>query len=139
MCAQVLPALESIRGNEVVFENGKSHPFGTIVFCTGFERSTNKWLKVGNFIKPAESYLTIYESVSIKRWKYCMCLRALTNYSCFDQGDDYLLNEDGIPKPSYPNHWKGKDGLYCIGLSRRGLYGASADAQNVVNDIKALI
>lgn len=123
----------------MVFENGKSHPFDTIVFCTGFERSTNKWLKVGSFIKPAESYLTIYESVSIKRWEYCMCLRALTNYSCFDQGDDYLLNEDGIPKPSYPNHWKGKDGLYCIGLSRRGLYGASADAQNVVNDIKALI
>ncbi|CAK7348235.1 unnamed protein product [Dovyalis caffra] len=96
---QVLPALESIRGNEVAFENGKSYPFDTILFCTGFKRSTNKWLK----------------------------------------GDDCLLNEDGIPKPGYPNHWKGKNGLYCIGLSRRGLYGASADAQNAVNDIKALM
>ncbi|XWS76492.1 hypothetical protein CRYUN_Cryun01aG0181100 [Craigia yunnanensis] len=96
---QVLPAISSIRGNEVVFENGKTHPFDIIVFCTGFKRSTNIWLK----------------------------------------GDDYLLNDDGIPKPSFPNHWKGKNGLYCVGLSRRGLYGASADAHNIANDINSLL
>ncbi|XP_021660541.2 probable indole-3-pyruvate monooxygenase YUCCA10 [Hevea brasiliensis] len=96
---QVLPAIQNIRGNEVLFENGRSHSFDAIIFCTGFKRSTNKWLK----------------------------------------GDDYLLNEDGIPKPRYPNHWKGKKGLYCIGLSRRGLYGASADAQNTSDDIKSLV
>ncbi|RVX20977.1 putative indole-3-pyruvate monooxygenase YUCCA10 [Vitis vinifera] len=42
---QVLPALTSIRGSEVVFKNGESHPFDVIVFATGFKRSTNKWLK----------------------------------------------------------------------------------------------
>ncbi|KAE8672254.1 putative indole-3-pyruvate monooxygenase YUCCA10 [Hibiscus syriacus] len=93
---QVLPAISSIRGDEVVFDNGKAHAFDTIVFCTGFKRSTHLWLK----------------------------------------GDDYLLNGDGIPKPSFPNHWKGNNGLYCVGLSRRGLYGASSDAQNIANDIK---
>ncbi|GLU03427.1 hypothetical protein SLE2022_206290 [Rubroshorea leprosula] len=41
---QVLPAISSLRGNEVSFENGKTHPFDKIVFCTGFKRSTNKWL-----------------------------------------------------------------------------------------------
>ncbi|KAL5791722.1 hypothetical protein ACOSP7_000316 [Xanthoceras sorbifolium] len=96
---QVLPAIESIGGKEVVFKNGKSYPFDTIIFCTGFKRSTNKWLK----------------------------------------GDDDLLNEDGIPKQSFPNHWKGKKGLYCVGLSRRGLYGASADAQNIANHIKSFL
>ncbi|KAH7578418.1 hypothetical protein JRO89_XS01G0379400 [Xanthoceras sorbifolium] len=55
------------------------------------------------------------------------------------QGDDDLLNEDGIPKQSFPNHWKGKKGLYCVGLSRRGLYGASADAQNIANHIKSFL
>ncbi|KAB5561284.1 hypothetical protein DKX38_006241 [Salix brachista] len=30
---QVLPALESIRGEEVVFENGKSHPFDAIFWA----------------------------------------------------------------------------------------------------------
>ena len=30
------------------------------------------------------------------------------------------MSDDGLPKPIYPNHWKGKNGLYCVGLSRRG-------------------
>ncbi|KAH7850138.1 hypothetical protein Vadar_028433 [Vaccinium darrowii] len=94
---KVLPAVASIRGDEVEFVNGNSHPFDAIIFATGFKRSTNKWLK----------------------------------------GDNYLLNEDGIPKPKYPDHWKGENGLYCAGLSRRGLYGAGMDAQNIANDIKS--
>ncbi|KAL9435759.1 hypothetical protein AB3S75_021930 [Citrus x aurantiifolia] len=96
---QVLPGIESIRGNEVVFENGHSHHFDSIVFCTGFKRSTNVWLK----------------------------------------GDDSMLNDDGIPKQSYPNHWKGKNGLYCVGLSRKGLYGAAADAQNIADHINSIL
>ncbi|KAK3041447.1 hypothetical protein RJ639_000424 [Escallonia herrerae] len=96
---QVLPSITSIRGNDLVFENGKSHPFDTLVFATGFKRSTNKWL----------------------------------------QGDDYLLNDDGLPKPSFPDHWKGKNGLYCAGLARRGLYGAAMDAQKLADDIKNLL
>nr|UYI36716.1 putative YUC protein [Turnera joelii] len=43
---QVLPAIGSIRGKEVLFQNGKSFPFDAIIFCTGFKRLTNKWLKV---------------------------------------------------------------------------------------------
>ncbi|KAK8532566.1 hypothetical protein V6N13_131885 [Hibiscus sabdariffa] len=95
---QVLPGVSSIRGNEVVFENGNTHAFDTIVFCTGFKRATSVWLK----------------------------------------GDDYLLKEDGIAKQSFPNHWKGRNGLYCVGLARRGLNGAGFDAQNVAADIKSL-
>ncbi|KAL2345368.1 hypothetical protein Fmac_006653 [Flemingia macrophylla] len=95
---KVLPTeIESVRGKDVLFKNGEMHPFDTIVFCTGFKRSTNKWLK----------------------------------------GDDYLLNDDGLPKPSYPTHWKGNNGLYCVGLSRRGLYGAAADAENIANDVSS--
>ncbi|KAM3735443.1 hypothetical protein ACB098_10G088400 [Castanea mollissima] len=97
---QVLPAeILQIKGNDILFENGKLHPFDDIVFCTGFKRSTNLWLK----------------------------------------GDEYLLSEDGLPKPIYPNHWKGKNGLYCVGLSRRGLYGSNVDSQNVANDIKFIM
>ncbi|ESW35047.1 hypothetical protein PHAVU_001G202100 [Phaseolus vulgaris] len=87
--------IESVRGKDVLFKSGELHTFDSIVFCTGFKRSTTKWLK----------------------------------------GDDYLLNDDGLPKPSYPIHWKGNNGLYCVGLSRRGLYGAAADAENIANDI----
>ncbi|GLT28564.1 hypothetical protein SLA2020_034870 [Shorea laevis] len=97
---QVLPAISSLRGNEVSFENGKTHPFDTIVFCTGFKRSTNKWLK---------------------------------------RGGDYLLHEEGFAKNSFPNLWKGKNGLNCAGLSRRGFRGASFDAQHIAHDIKSLL
>ncbi|KAL8548522.1 hypothetical protein ACS0TY_007720 [Phlomoides rotata] len=94
---QVLPGILSVKGNTVLFENGKEFPFDVIVFATGFKRSTNQWLK----------------------------------------GDDYLLGENGLPKPSFPNHWKGKNGLYCVGLARRGLYGSAMDAENIARDIKA--
>ncbi|CAI9108013.1 OLC1v1007521C1 [Oldenlandia corymbosa var. corymbosa] len=43
---QVLPAVESVRGNEVVFKDGKSYQFDSIIFATGFKRSTNNWLQV---------------------------------------------------------------------------------------------
>lgn len=55
------------------------------------------------------------------------------------QGDDYLLGEDGLPKPSFPNHWKGENGLYCAGLARRGLYGAAMDAENIAQDINKIL
>lgn len=53
--------------------------------------------------------------------------------------DDYLLYEEGCPRPSFPKHWKGKNGIYCAGLARKGLYGAFFDAQDISNDIKALL
>ncbi|PNY00119.1 flavin-binding monooxygenase-like protein, partial [Trifolium pratense] len=51
-------------------------------------------------------------------------------------GGDDLLNEDGFAKGGL---WKGKNGLYCVGLSRRGFYGANLEAQNVANDIASLV
>jgi indole-3-pyruvate monooxygenase len=33
------------------------------------------------------------------------------------------------------NEWKGKNGLYAVGFSRRGLLGVSTDAIKVADDI----
>ncbi|KAK1300176.1 putative indole-3-pyruvate monooxygenase YUCCA10 [Acorus calamus] len=93
---QVLPEIKEIRGSEVVFSDGKSHPFDAIVFSTGYKSTANYWLK----------------------------------------DDENLLNKEGFPKERFPNHWKGKNGLYFAGLGRRGLEGVSMDAQNIANDIK---
>ncbi|GER24780.1 monooxygenase [Striga asiatica] len=92
---QVLPGISYIKGNKVLFENGKEDIFDAIVMATGFKRSTKQWLK-----------------------------------------DCYLLNDDGLPRNSYPNHWKGINGLYCAGLAHRGLPGAGIDAQKIAHDIK---
>jgi indole-3-pyruvate monooxygenase len=50
-----------------------------------------------------------------------------------------MLNNDGLPKREFPNHWKGANGLYCAGLARRGLAGIAIDAKNIANDIKSSI
>ncbi|KAJ4949764.1 hypothetical protein NE237_000118 [Protea cynaroides] len=50
--------------------------------------------------------------------------------------DDDLLNDDGMPRKPFPGHWKGTNGLYCVGFSRRALPGISKDAQNIAKDIE---
>ncbi|XP_027336823.1 probable indole-3-pyruvate monooxygenase YUCCA10 [Abrus precatorius] len=47
----------------------------------------------------------------------------------------YVLNDVGMPKNHFPNHWKGDRGLYCAGLSRRGLFGVKMDAEAIADDI----
>ncbi|XP_012571991.1 probable indole-3-pyruvate monooxygenase YUCCA10 [Cicer arietinum] len=47
----------------------------------------------------------------------------------------YALNDKGMPKNGYPNHWKGENGLYCAGLARRGLWGVKVDAEAIAEDI----
>lgn len=54
---------------------------------------------------------------------------------CSMQEDDSLFNEDGMPKKMRPNHWKGDNGLYCVGFSSNGLFGISNDAKNITKDI----
>ncbi|RLM70191.1 putative indole-3-pyruvate monooxygenase YUCCA10 [Panicum miliaceum] len=46
-----------------------------------------------------------------------------------------MLNNAGLPKKDFPDHWKGANGLYCAGLARRGLAGIAIDAKNIANDI----
>ncbi|KAM1042156.1 hypothetical protein ACFX2I_031200 [Malus domestica] len=69
----------------------------------------------------------------------CTGFKSSTNL--WIKGDDYLLQDDGIPKPSSPDlwEWKGKNGLYCVGLSGRGFNGSKMDAQNIANDIKSFL
>ncbi|KAJ0973130.1 hypothetical protein J5N97_021089 [Dioscorea zingiberensis] len=50
--------------------------------------------------------------------------------------NEELLNDEGFPKQSYPNHWKASNGVYCVGLARRGLPGVSSDAENIAKDIR---
>ncbi|KAK3043676.1 hypothetical protein RJ639_000092 [Escallonia herrerae] len=53
--------------------------------------------------------------------------------------DGGLFNEDGMPKKSTPNHWKGENGIYCAGFSRAGLLGISNDAKNIANDVYRIL
>ncbi|GAB2298552.1 Probable indole-3-pyruvate monooxygenase YUCCA5 [Dionaea muscipula] len=46
-----------------------------------------------------------------------------------------FFDENGFPKATFPNGWKGNSGLYAVGFTRRGLAGASFDAIKVAQDI----
>lgn len=46
-----------------------------------------------------------------------------------------FFSKDGFPRSPFPNGWKGKDGLYAVGFTRRGISGASTDAVRVAQDI----
>ncbi|KZV45802.1 hypothetical protein F511_35397 [Dorcoceras hygrometricum] len=49
-----------------------------------------------------------------------------------------FFSNDGFPRSPFPNGWKGEDGLYAVGFTRRGLSGASADAMKIARDIGTL-
>ncbi|XP_015688234.1 indole-3-pyruvate monooxygenase YUCCA6-like [Oryza brachyantha] len=51
--------------------------------------------------------------------------------------DRELFSEkDGLPRKSFPNGWKGENGLYSVGFTRRGLMGTSVDARRIAHDIE---
>ncbi|XP_058069069.1 indole-3-pyruvate monooxygenase YUCCA6-like [Magnolia sinica] len=51
---------------------------------------------------------------------------------------NFFSKKDGFPKKPFPNGWKGDNGLYAVGFTKRGLLGASMDAQRVAEDIACL-
>ncbi|WVZ72885.1 hypothetical protein U9M48_021275 [Paspalum notatum var. saurae] len=46
---------------------------------------------------------------------------------------EFFSDKNGFPRK--PNEWKGKNGLYAAGFSRRGLLGVSMDATKIADDI----
>lgn len=56
-----------------------------------------------------------------------------------EQDGEGMLNDKGLPKRDFPNHWKGQNGLYCVGLAMKGLTGISYDAKMVAGDIRSII
>ncbi|KAL2318116.1 hypothetical protein Fmac_031992 [Flemingia macrophylla] len=57
-----------------------------------------------------------------------------SNVPTWLKGCDFFT-EDGMPKTPFPNGWKGDDGLYTVGFTRRGLQGTSCDAIKIAEDI----
>ncbi|KAL3525406.1 hypothetical protein ACH5RR_013778 [Cinchona calisaya] len=49
-----------------------------------------------------------------------------------------LCQKDNYPKNLNPNSWKGEYGLYSVGFTGEGLFGASIDARRVAEDIASL-
>ncbi|KAI3683929.1 hypothetical protein L1987_84444 [Smallanthus sonchifolius] len=50
------------------------------------------------------------------------------------KGSDFFT-DDGMPKTPFPNGWKGENGLYTVGFTRRGLFGTTCDALKIAKDV----
>ncbi|RRT39666.1 hypothetical protein BHE74_00025180 [Ensete ventricosum] len=49
---------------------------------------------------------------------------------------EFFSEKDGFPRRPFPNGWKGGNGLYAVGFTKRGLLGASLDAWRIAQDIE---
>ncbi|PIA55670.1 hypothetical protein AQUCO_00700171v1 [Aquilegia coerulea] len=49
--------------------------------------------------------------------------------------EEFFSKKDGYPITPFPNSWKGNNGLYSVGFTKRGLLGASLDAHKIAEDI----
>ncbi|KAM3272835.1 hypothetical protein ACQJBY_042732 [Aegilops geniculata] len=49
--------------------------------------------------------------------------------------DEFFSQSDGFPRMAFPHSWRGKNGLYATGFTRRGLMGSSYDASRIAADI----
>ncbi|XP_038699069.1 indole-3-pyruvate monooxygenase YUCCA6 isoform X3 [Tripterygium wilfordii] len=49
---------------------------------------------------------------------------------------EMFSERDGLPRKPFPNGWKGEDGLYAVGFTKRGLLGASMDAKRIARDVQ---
>ncbi|EEF47042.1 monooxygenase, putative [Ricinus communis] len=57
-----------------------------------------------------------------------------SNVPTWLKGCDFFT-KDGMPRTPFPNGWKGENGLYTVGFTRRGLLGTASDAVKIAQDI----
>ncbi|KAK9149775.1 hypothetical protein Scep_008532 [Stephania cephalantha] len=46
-----------------------------------------------------------------------------------------FFTKEGMPRTPFPDGWRGENGLYSVGFTRRGLLGTASDAVKVAKDI----
>ncbi|KAM7257482.1 hypothetical protein ACFE04_013223 [Oxalis oulophora] len=43
--------------------------------------------------------------------------------------------KDGFPKKPFPNGWKGNNGLYAVGFTKRGILGSALEGKKIAEDV----
>lgn len=51
------------------------------------------------------------------------------------QEEELFSHVDGFPRKPFPHSWRGKNGLYAAGFTKKGLMGTSYDALRIAGDI----
>ncbi|KAM0950412.1 putative indole-3-pyruvate monooxygenase [Dioscorea sansibarensis] len=59
----------------------------------------------------------------------------MSNVPSWLKESEFFREQDGQPRAAFPNTWRGKNALYATGFTKRGLLGASIDAQRIAEDV----
>ncbi|KAG8636283.1 hypothetical protein MANES_16G116100v8 [Manihot esculenta] len=59
-----------------------------------------------------------------------------SNVPSWLKGNEMFSEKEGLPHKPFPNGWKGENGLYAVGFTKRGLLGASIDARRIAQDME---
>ncbi|XP_020221520.1 indole-3-pyruvate monooxygenase YUCCA2 [Cajanus cajan] len=59
-----------------------------------------------------------------------------SNVPTWLKDSDMFCEKDGLPRKAFSNGWKGENGLYAVGFTKRGLLGLSIDANRIAEDIQ---
>ncbi|KAL6842019.1 hypothetical protein ACP4OV_027998 [Aristida adscensionis] len=58
-----------------------------------------------------------------------------SNVPSWLKDEEFFSQVDGFPRKAFPHSWRGKNGLYAAGFTRKGLMGTSYDALRIAGDI----
>ncbi|CAL9049991.1 unnamed protein product [Musa banksii] len=112
---KVVPDINQFTRKGAEFVDGEHEEFDSIILATGYKSNVTSWLKR----KKKDFYVS-----------YCRF--------AYGKEEEFFGEKDGFPRTSFPNSWRGKNGLYAAGFTRRGLLGASMDACKIAEDIANL-
>ncbi|CAL9083896.1 unnamed protein product, partial [Musa textilis] len=112
---KVVPDINQFTSKGAEFADGEHEEFDSIILATGYKSNVTSWLKR----KKKDFYVS-----------YCRF--------AYGKEEEFFGEKDGFPRTSFPNSWRGKNGLYAAGFTRRGLLGASMDACKIAEDIANL-
>ncbi|KAG9143461.1 hypothetical protein Leryth_016457 [Lithospermum erythrorhizon] len=117
--------LKSLSGKTPVLDVGTLSKIrhGQIKVCPGVRRLTRKSVEFTNGRR--ENFDAIILATGYK-----------SNVPSWLKESEMFSEKDGLPKRPFPNGWKGECGLYAVGFTKRGLLGASMDAQKIAQDIQ---
>ncbi|GMH18029.1 hypothetical protein Nepgr_019870 [Nepenthes gracilis] len=62
-----------------------------------------------------------------------------SNVASWLKHSNMFSEKDGLPMEPFPDGWKGENGLYAVGFTKRGLLGTSMDAVRIAEDIHRCI
>ncbi|ONK80308.1 uncharacterized protein A4U43_C01F16210 [Asparagus officinalis] len=118
-------ALKSISGKTPVLDVGTLAKIksGDIKVCPGIQRLTRKGAEFVDGI--SEDFDAIILATGYR-----------SNVPSWLKEREFFSEKDGMPRRPFPNGWKGENGLYAVGFTKRGLLGASMDARRIADDIE---